>query len=168
MNIAMTKVYFQAPHHSSVNKFWPDFYFFMTSTSIALLPDGQKRVRDGLIYSEFNFRQNPNLSIMEQKVQIAANVTVSEQGLQSGLAYSDSKILTANDPSQQAWNRTLVIHENMRVVGGRMEEKSTSYGSEWIDKVDICKSDIDYSKIWSIGMTDKQLVSHMDPQQSTE
>ena len=48
-------------------------------------------------------------------LEVASNFTTNELGSLPDLAYSDSIILTTNDPTQQAWNRTLVVNEPMQV-----------------------------------------------------
>ena len=113
MSAEVTKVFFQAPHLKAKNDRWPDFYFFMSSSRVGLLPEGKERTKDGLIYTEYTFRENETLKMMTSKVELAGDFETNPRGSLPNLAYSDSKILTPNDPSQQAWNRTLLIDDQM-------------------------------------------------------
>ena len=45
------------------------------------------------------------------------------RGVRSGLAYSDSIILIENDPSQQAWNRTIIFDEQMTYADDQVQLK---------------------------------------------
>ena len=69
----------------------------MSSTRMGLLPEGKERTKDGLIYTEFTFRENETLKMMKQKVELASDFKTNPRGSLSDLAYSDSKILTPND-----------------------------------------------------------------------
>ena len=110
----MTKAIFQAPQNPNYNNFWPGFYFFMTSTQIAELPDGNKRVRDGLIFSEYNFRTSLKLNLMRTEVEAADSFVKSDSGSLTGLIYSDSKIMPQDDPSERFLKRTLLVDEKLR------------------------------------------------------
>ena len=163
MSVSVTRVFFQAPHLRAVNEHWPDFYFFMTSSRMGLLPEGKERTKDGLIYTEFTFRENETLKMMKQIDELAANFTTNPRGSIPNLAYSDSRLLTIDDPRQQMWNRTLVIDEHMEVqTETSMRERHWGYGTEWIENQEVCNTAIDYDKIVTTGISYKQLVSYMD------
>lgn len=64
MDRAVNKVVFQEEHLTAVNKNWPEFYIFMTRSYSELLSGDRERVRDGLMYSEYGFRNIKSFSLM--------------------------------------------------------------------------------------------------------
>ena len=96
----------------------------MSRTQTERLANNKERVRDGLMYSEFIFRKSDTLMLMKEEADLTEVFEMADpRGVRSGLAYSDSTILIENDPSQQAWNRTIIFDEQMTYADDQVQLK---------------------------------------------
>jgi len=91
---------------------------FMSTTRAAVSPivsrsnqPAQIRVKDGLLISEYHFRDYEPIKLFKETQDIKKLFLSSNKGGLEDLVYSDSSILTLNDPAQPAWNRTTVFSE---------------------------------------------------------
>ena len=143
---------------------------FMTGTRVENETKETQRVKDGLIISEYHFRNYEPLKLFEETRDISDLFTTSKKGSLEGLAYTDSSILTTNDPTQQAWNRTTIFTDRMTFTKSEdMVRQDPGYGVEWIDDFALCESNgINYKTLGTRGMSYKQLVSYMTPDESSK
>ena len=116
MDLQIKKLVFQPEHLPQLNEHWPNFYLFLTRTPDQRLPSGEQLVHDGLMFSENRFRYNKRLALMDVLFELTDQFKSSLWGALPGMVYSDSTIMIENDETQQAWNRTLIFEESMKVA----------------------------------------------------
>jgi len=142
----------------------------MTRSTSEQLEGARERVKDGILYSDYHFREYKPLDLFQTTVDIRLNIT-AESAVPQGTVYSDSSILTTNDETQASWNRTVILQESMIAADHlfAMLVRDPGYGTEWIDNFPLCASrGLNYDTLLTTGLSYKQLVSYMDVQESTK